>query len=200
MAVLTSPETYQADPDNAWRRLVGRLRKPREIAVLMEIAAWREREAQVRDVPRGRILKDDAVDRYRHLRARAASKRSVACGRFPTASSAPAPAAKSSKRSSAALPAIPPRSRCPSAPAAAATRRGGRTAEGPAQGRGRKGGRGAQDHRHRRGARGHRRQRRSRRALPARLAPQPVRRKGPRAQERRARAWCWSAAGWSSGR
>jgi ribonuclease D len=61
MAILSSPETYQADPDNAWRRLAGRLRKQREIAVLMEIAAWREREAQVRDVPRGRILKDDAV-------------------------------------------------------------------------------------------------------------------------------------------
>ncbi|WP_210487377.1 ribonuclease D [Microvirga antarctica] len=61
MAVLTAPETYQADPENAWRRLVGRLRKPKEVAVLMEIAAWREREAQSRDVPRGRILKDDAV-------------------------------------------------------------------------------------------------------------------------------------------
>src|SRR4051812_35844255 len=61
MAVLTSPETYRADPDNAWRRLSGRLRKSREIAVLMEVAAWREREAQSRDVPRGRILKDDAV-------------------------------------------------------------------------------------------------------------------------------------------
>jgi ribonuclease D len=61
MAVLTSPETYRADPENAWRRLAGRLRKPREIAVLMEIAAWREREAQSRDVPRGRVLKDDAL-------------------------------------------------------------------------------------------------------------------------------------------
>jgi ribonuclease D len=61
MAILTAPETYQADPTNAWRRLAGRLRKPREIAVLMEVAAWREREAQARDVPRGRILKDDAV-------------------------------------------------------------------------------------------------------------------------------------------
>src|SRR5689334_2803179 len=61
MSVLTSPETYRADPENAWRRLAGRLRKPREIAVLMEIAAWREREAQTRDVPRGRILKDDAL-------------------------------------------------------------------------------------------------------------------------------------------
>ncbi|MBF9232360.1 ribonuclease D [Microvirga alba] len=61
MAILTSPETYQADPENAWRRLSGRLRKAKEVAVLMEIAAWREREAQNRDVPRGRILKDDAL-------------------------------------------------------------------------------------------------------------------------------------------
>jgi ribonuclease D len=61
MAVLTSPETYRADPENAWKRLFGRLRKPREVAVLMEIAAWREREAQSRDVPRGRVLKDDAL-------------------------------------------------------------------------------------------------------------------------------------------
>jgi ribonuclease D len=61
MEILTSPETYQADPDNAWRRLAGRLRKAKEVAVLMEVAAWREREAQSRDVPRGRILKDDAL-------------------------------------------------------------------------------------------------------------------------------------------
>ncbi|MDP8918199.1 MAG: ribonuclease D [Pseudomonadota bacterium] len=61
MAILSAPETYQADPANAWRRLAGRLRKPKEIAILMEVAAWRESEAQNRDVPRGRILKDDAV-------------------------------------------------------------------------------------------------------------------------------------------
>ena len=61
MAILTSPDTYRADPENAWRRLAGRLRKPREIAVLIELAAWREREAQSRDVPRGRVLKDDAL-------------------------------------------------------------------------------------------------------------------------------------------
>lgn len=61
MAVLTSPDTYRADPENAWRRLSGRMRKAKEIAVLMEVAAWREREAQARDVPRGRILKDEAV-------------------------------------------------------------------------------------------------------------------------------------------
>jgi len=61
MAILSSPETYQADPENAWKRLAGRLRKAKEVAVLMEVAAWREREAQSRDVPRGRILKDDAL-------------------------------------------------------------------------------------------------------------------------------------------
>jgi ribonuclease D len=61
MQVLTSPETYRADPENAWERLKTRVRKPKELAVLMEIAAWREREAQTRDVPRGRVLKDDVL-------------------------------------------------------------------------------------------------------------------------------------------
>ena len=61
MAILTSPETYRADPANAWERLKTRVRKPKELAVLMEIAAWREREAQTRDVPRSRVLKDDAL-------------------------------------------------------------------------------------------------------------------------------------------
>lgn len=61
MGILTSPETYRADPANAWERLKTRVRKPKELAVLMEIAAWREREAQTRDVPRSRVLKDDAL-------------------------------------------------------------------------------------------------------------------------------------------
>jgi ribonuclease D len=61
MEVLTSPATYQLEPEKAWERLKTRVRKPRELAVLMEVAAWREREAQARDVPRGRVLKDEVI-------------------------------------------------------------------------------------------------------------------------------------------
>jgi len=61
MEALTSPRTYRMEPENAWERLKTRVRKPKELAVLIEIAAWREREAQLRDVPRGRVLKDDAL-------------------------------------------------------------------------------------------------------------------------------------------
>ncbi|MEE7504675.1 ribonuclease D [Methylobacterium mesophilicum] len=80
MAVLTSPETYRADPAQAWRRLSGRMRKPREIAVLMEVAAWRETEAQTRNVPRGRVLKDEAVIDI----ASAAPRSAEALGRLRT--------------------------------------------------------------------------------------------------------------------
>jgi len=61
MRVLTSPDTYRMDPESAWQRLKTRVRKPRELAVLIEVAAWREREAQARDVPRSRVLKDDVI-------------------------------------------------------------------------------------------------------------------------------------------
>ncbi len=61
MKSLTSPATYEQHPDNAWERFRGRARKPRDLAVLMEIAAWREREAQSKNVPRSRVLKDDVM-------------------------------------------------------------------------------------------------------------------------------------------
>ena len=61
MEVLSSVDTYRTEPDEVWKRLKMRVKKPIELAVLKEVAAWREREAQARDVPRGRILKDDAI-------------------------------------------------------------------------------------------------------------------------------------------
>ena len=61
MGTLTSPATYEQHPENAWERLRHRARKPRDLAVLMELAAWRETEAQSRDVPRSRVLKDDVL-------------------------------------------------------------------------------------------------------------------------------------------
>jgi ribonuclease D len=61
MRILTNPATYDLKPEDAWLRLKGRIRKPREVALLMELAAWREREAQTRDLPRQRVMKDDAI-------------------------------------------------------------------------------------------------------------------------------------------
>jgi ribonuclease D len=80
MEILTSPGTYRAEPENAWQRLKTRVRKPKELAVLIEIAAWREREAQARDLPRGRVLRDEvlgdiaiqaptSLDRLSHVRS-----------------------------------------------------------------------------------------------------------------------------------
>lgn len=61
MEVLTSHETYELEPENAWTRLKLRVKKPIELAILKELAAWREREARSRDVPRSRVIKDDTI-------------------------------------------------------------------------------------------------------------------------------------------
>jgi ribonuclease D len=61
MATLSSRETYEQRPDRAWERYAHRARKPRDLAVLTELAQWREHEAQTRDVPRSRVLKDDIM-------------------------------------------------------------------------------------------------------------------------------------------
>jgi ribonuclease D len=62
MAVLCDPATYRAEPEEAWRRFRLRGRTdPRFFAALRALAAWRERAAQQRNLPRGRILRDEAV-------------------------------------------------------------------------------------------------------------------------------------------
>ena len=101
MEVLTSPSTYTAHPEDAWQRLKGRVRKVRELAILIELAAWREREAQSRDVPRSRVLKDDALMDI----VTAAPRTAEALGHlrsFPQVSSGPARERKSWRPSSAA--------------------------------------------------------------------------------------------------
>ena len=61
MGGLTAPETYAQDPKEAWRRLKTKSSSPRFYAVLREVTAWRESEAQSRDVPRNRVLRDDIL-------------------------------------------------------------------------------------------------------------------------------------------
>jgi ribonuclease D len=61
MAELASPDTYRTDPENAWKRLKPRSSSPKFLAVLKELAAWREREAQERDIPRQRMLRDETL-------------------------------------------------------------------------------------------------------------------------------------------
>jgi len=62
MAAMCDPALYDVDPENAWRRLKPRRHAPKYLAVFRAVAAWRERTAQQRDQPRGRILKDEAID------------------------------------------------------------------------------------------------------------------------------------------
>jgi len=59
---LTDPANYDVEPENAWRRLRPRRHTAKYLAVYRAVAAWRERTAQLRDQPRGRILKDEAID------------------------------------------------------------------------------------------------------------------------------------------
>jgi ribonuclease D len=61
MAVLSDPGIYRADPEQAWRRLKPRGASPRMMAVLKEIAAWRERTAQRIDIPRQRLVRDEQL-------------------------------------------------------------------------------------------------------------------------------------------
>jgi ribonuclease D len=61
ISALQNPALYAMDPANAWKRLKARTSSKRFLAMLAALAAWREREAQTRDIPRGRVLKDEAL-------------------------------------------------------------------------------------------------------------------------------------------
>ncbi|WP_234397694.1 ribonuclease D [Sneathiella glossodoripedis] len=61
MKILENPDTYFIPPENAWKRIKTRNNKPRFLAILREIAAWRENQAHLQDIPRNRILRDEAL-------------------------------------------------------------------------------------------------------------------------------------------
>jgi ribonuclease D len=61
LAVLTDPETYVTRPDEAWTRIRTRSNSPRFLAVVRELARFRESYAQARNIPRSRVFKDDAL-------------------------------------------------------------------------------------------------------------------------------------------
>jgi ribonuclease D len=61
LAELTSPAAYQQPPEDAWQRIKLRSRDPRFLALVQALAAWRERTAQRRDLPRNRVVRDDLL-------------------------------------------------------------------------------------------------------------------------------------------
>ncbi|MEM7670034.1 MAG: HRDC domain-containing protein, partial [Pseudomonadota bacterium] len=61
MAILTTPDTYINDPDRIWTRVKARSSNPKFLAIIRALARWREITAQSRDIPRSRVLKDDAL-------------------------------------------------------------------------------------------------------------------------------------------
>jgi ribonuclease D len=62
MEDLTDPALYDTDPEKAWKRLKPKKYSAKYLAAFVAAAVWRERAAQERDQPRGRILKDEAID------------------------------------------------------------------------------------------------------------------------------------------
>ena len=66
MAILEDPKTYIVDPEEAYQRIKTRGAKGKQLAVLRSVAAWRETEARRRDIPRNRILRDEALLEISH--------------------------------------------------------------------------------------------------------------------------------------
>ncbi|AWD21097.1 ribonuclease D [Pseudogemmobacter blasticus] len=61
LAILTDPATYTVHPDDAWQRIKTRTSSGRFLAVVKELARFREHYAQTQNVPRSRVMKDDAL-------------------------------------------------------------------------------------------------------------------------------------------
>ncbi|AUQ50260.1 putative ribonuclease D [Phaeobacter inhibens] len=61
LQVLTDPATYDVDPQEAWRRVKTRTNSGKFLAVVRELAAFRETYAKTNNVPRNRVFKDDAL-------------------------------------------------------------------------------------------------------------------------------------------
>jgi ribonuclease D len=61
MEILTNPATYRTEPEDAWRRIKVRLKSKKQMGVLVTVSAWRENEARDKNIPRARVIKDDAI-------------------------------------------------------------------------------------------------------------------------------------------
>jgi ribonuclease D len=66
MKVLTEPKTYSQPSEDAWRRIKGRPTNRRALGVLTKVAGWRDKEAKRRDIPRQRVLRDEALLEIAH--------------------------------------------------------------------------------------------------------------------------------------
>ena len=189
MKVLNSPATYEQHPERAWERYKTRARKPRDLATLMEIAAWRESEAQARDVPRSRVLKDDVLIEL----ALAAPRTVEALGNLRAFPRGMERSRAGGEISGGDRTRPRPRSEDLAEDRTRATERhqcwgDGRAPQGAAAAGERGERRRRQVNRHGRRSRGHRLQRQGRSARAFRLAAKAFRRSGARAQARAARA------------
>ena len=66
LSILRDTTNYTFAPEDAWRRIKYRAPKPRFLAILKEVAAWREIEAQNKDIPRNRIVRDESLIEISH--------------------------------------------------------------------------------------------------------------------------------------
>ncbi|NWG71840.1 MAG: ribonuclease D [Parvularculaceae bacterium] len=72
MAALADPALYRVMPEKAFERLRLRGVRPNEVGIVVKLAEWREREAQARDIPRGRVLKDETIFELARLKPKSA--------------------------------------------------------------------------------------------------------------------------------